>query len=483
MAEIDIYNYIEMNKKYYIYGTTDLGRFFYEKIMSKCGKECILGFLETDPVARKCFEKSVFSPNEIEKTENDVRIIIASVTHFEDMKNKLISEGVLDEQIIVPYKMFEYFKTLYGQKRENIAKVCFWPSINSEQLKLIKKISWFIPDRVEVCVWCDDEELKTQFSNNVSFKDIVDKNSVFDNSDIIFLWDTNSDNTEYEAYISKVYIVDPDFYLRVESLNYCKLYYSSYSNSEKKKYEEKSKLVFSELKKKCMSYLKARVFCSGPSMDEIYENAYEDSVNIICNSMVKGKEWLKRINPDILVFSDLNYFFSPTEYCKKFFEDVLDGQRLYNYYIFVYDYEVPLLLFHYPELSGKVIGIANDSKVFDYPSESQLKVKGTGNILTEIMIPLASALCDEIEIAGATGRNPDENFFWKHNGRMQYQDLMHTIFEMYPSLFRDQNYANYYEKHCQCMEELLKYGEKRGKIYINLTTSYIPALKKRTIKD
>ena len=56
---------------------------------------------------------------------------------------------------------------------------------------------------------------------------------------------------------------------------------------------------------------------------------------------------------------------------------------------------------------------------------------------------------------------------------------MQTIFDMYPSVFRDQNYANYYEGHCQRVEDLLEFGEKKGKKYKNITTSYIPALAKR----
>jgi len=479
---IDLYDYVNPNKKYYIYGTTNLGGYLYEKIVDLYGQDCILGFLETRPISGKCFDKNIFSPDEIRNIGKEVFIILASAAHFEEMRKILISCGVSDEQIIVPYKLFDYFKTLFGIKGSIIKKVCFWPPISGDKQDLIKKIAWFIPDRIEISVWCDEENLKSKFNKNVYVESITDKESDFQQADIILLWDRSADKNEYNKYISKVFLVDPYFYRGVETLNYSKLYYHSFSDVEKKKYENKSKKIFVELKKKLQGYSVARIFCSGPSIDEIYENTYLNSINIICNSMVKGKEWLKRNRPDILAFTDLNYYFSPTEYCRTFFEDVLEGARLYDYYIVIYEYEVPLLLSHYPELGGRVIGIKNDASQFTYPSERELRVRETKNILTETMIPLASSLCDGIEIAGATGRNPDETFFWKHNGRMQYLDLMHTIFEMYPSLFRDQNYANYYEYHCQCMEGILKYGERLGKKYINLTTSYIPALKERTVK-
>lgn len=476
-------DYISTDKKYYIYGTTSLAVFFYNKIIDLCGIESVLGFLETEPTTRKYLEKTVVSPKELGELETDVRVLIASGNYFRDMKNTLLACGISEEQMIIPDKVFDYFKTMYAMKRDNIKKLCFWPPINENNPNLIKKIAWFIPDRITVSLWCENEKLRNEFGENVHFQKIEEKEQVFQEAEMIYLWDMEAQREDYEAYLSKLFVVDPDFYFSVETLNYTKLYYNSFSESEKREYARKSRQIFSELKKSAESYSIARIFCSGPSIDEIHENIYEDSINIICNSMVKDKEWLERIKPRILTFTDPNYYFSPTEYCRKFYEDVLEGSRLYDYYIIVYDYEVPLLLYHCPQLSGKVIGINRGAKTYAYPDELQLKVKNTKNILTEIMLPLASSLCDDIEMAGCTGRNPDETFYWKHNGRTQYLDLMQTIFDMYPSLFRDQNYANYYERHCRWLEELLEYGEQKGKKYRNLTTSYIPALKSRSIRE
>ena len=57
---------------------------------------------------------------------------------------------------------------------------------------------------------------------------------------------------------------------------------------------------------------------------------------------------------------------------------------------------------------------------------------------------------------------------------------MQSVFDMYPSVFRDQKYDNYYSSHCRTVEEILEFGEKLNKRYVNMTTSYIPALKKRS---
>lgn len=479
---IKINNYIKTEERYYIYGTSSLGNYIYDKVVTLYGKNHVMGFIETVPTAPNYMGIRVYSPHEIaDNIENDVRIILASATHFRNMMKHLSMCGIKNEQIVIPYKIFDYFKTLYGRIGDAIQKICFWPPIGIENEDLIKKLSWFVPDRIEVSIWCGDENVKEKFRNNVYCRHMDDVNKYFQAADLIYIWRIDTDKAIYEKYISKTYVVDPDFYLYIETLNYTKLYYNSFSSVEKENYQEKSKKIFRELVNSVKGFSRARLFCSGPSIDEVRLNEYNDSINIICNSMVKDKEWLERIRPHILTFTDPNYYLSPTEYCKRFFEDVIHGEILYDYYVIVYEYEVPLLLSHYPELSGRVIGIANDEISYTYPSENQLSVKPTKNILTEMMIPIASALCDSIEIAGCTGRNPDENFYWKHNGRTQYLDLMQSIFDMYPSLFRDQNYSNYYECHCQSVEELLEYGEERGKSYKSITTSYIPALANRTV--
>lgn len=132
-------------------------------------------------------------------------------------------------------------------------------------------------------------------------------------------------------------------------------------------------------------------------------------------------------------------------------------------------------------LRGKVIGIPYDSPEFVFPDVDNFRVKNTGNILTQLLLPIASSLCDEIGIAGCTGRNPDETYYWKHNPKTQYIDLMQSVFDMYPSIFRDQKYDDYYDRHCKTVKDMIKYGEQLGKKYINMTTSYISALNERTI--
>jgi hypothetical protein len=72
-----------------------------------------------------------------------------------------------------------------------------------------------------------------------------------------------------------------------------------------------------------------------------------------------------------------------------------------------------------------------------------------------------------------------KKYFWKHSSSAQFSDLMQTVFETHPSFFRDRNYKDYYEEHCDTLKKLIEFGEKKGKKYFSLTNSYIPVLKDR----
>lgn len=45
------------------------------------------------------------------------------------------------------------------------------------------------------------------------------------------------------------------------------------------------------------------------------------------------------------------------------------------------EYEVELLLYHYPEAKGRVIGINDMLSKFNFPNENNLMVKSMGNII------------------------------------------------------------------------------------------------------
>lgn len=476
---VDISQYIQEGRRYYIYGTREIGEYLFNKIEIQLGSEAVEGFLETSPTIVECNGKRVYALSQVAGLDFDENtyFLLAAANAYEDMRQNLVKRGVQDDKIITLKEMYPYFKNIRLYKGQ-IQKVCFWPPIKEDDIDIRKKIGWFLPGQANVIVWCD-HLTKAGFNENVSIAHLDECEKYFKDSDVIYIWDVARGLDRAEKYLDKVYVVDPNFYKYIETNNYSSLYYMSLSEADKEQILNRSRQLFDRLKEENKEK-RANIFCTGPSIEEIYAMEFGPSLNIIANSLVKDRELLERIRPRILVFDDLNFYVSPHKYGEKFYQDVLDAVRRYDMYIITFLVRVPLILAHFPELENKLIGIPFDAGQYCFPSRENFCTKNTSNILTELILPVASALCDEVGIAGCTGRKPDEKYYWKHSPDTQYLDLMQSVFDMYPSVFRDQQYGNYYGRHCRNVEGLLSYGEGLGKRYINLTTSFIPALQKRS---
>jgi len=472
----DICELIDEEQKYYIYGTTTFAQYCSDKLTERFGDDIVLGFMETEPKREMFRNKRVISIKDGNKSN---RVIIAGFNSSSIMKNNLLELGYDEDKIIIPEGFKNYF---ISDEDIHIKNVCFWPPIKEFNKDLTDKIAWFLPDRINVNVWTEDEETIQAFNENVKVCNIADVNRIMDEADCICIWDVFNDDNIGEKYDGKIKVVDPEFYVAIDLFrNYVKFYYMSFSKEEQAKLKQHSSDVFKEMKEKAKMCNKTNVFCTGPSIEEIYDKDYKDEFNIICNSMVKDKEFLSNLKPDLITFIDAAFYVSPNDYCKAFYSDLLEGYRKYAYYMAVMIYEVPLITKHFPELYDKILGIEQlyTNEVI-FPNEFKLEVMRVDNICTGLMLPIASEISEVIGIAGCTGRNPDETYYWKHNGRAQYLDLMQHVFDAYPSFFRDVRYKNYYDEHCEYFRKIVEYGEKMGKKYINMTTSFIPVLKERT---
>lgn len=464
--------YIDKQNKYYIYGTTSFGMYCYKSIVDMLGENSVEAFVESNPGVNILKGKPVVSPEQIQHQSDNVRIIVASVTWSKEMKGRLLELNIPEWKIVTLEELTPYFRTLYSGE-EMIKSICLWPPVTADKGFLAEKISWFAPDRIEVVILGAAKDFNR---SNIVEENVGNKREVFDRVDKIFVWKADQLNQELEGFMDKVHLVDPEFYLYIETLNYNKLYFRSFDLNQRRIMRQKSKEIFIQMREVSKLYKKTNIFCSGPSIQEAYKGKYDGDFNIVCNSMVKDQQFMKLLRPRVIAFTDVNYFLSPTAYCKQFFKDLMIVQKEYDSFILVYEDEVALLLYYCPELKGRVIGLDNTSKEFCFPDENSLMVKPVSNIMSEVMLPVASSLFDEIGIYGCTGRTPDENFYWQHNPNTQYHELMQSVFDMYPSLFRDQGYADYYEKHCKNVKELIAYGQCLGKKYVNYTTSFIPAL-------
>ncbi len=314
----------------------------------------------------------------------------------------------------------------------------------------------------------------------IEFVSATEGESVIDEADRILLHDFYQGfGRSMLMHAAKVKIIDPEYYSSVESTDWLDV-----GNELREVDGDSSREVFERLEHEYSSLDDSFVFATGPSLERAYDFEFpEDSLKIICNSIVKNEELVSHIDPDVLVFADPVFHFGPSLYAHKFRQDAVQILQAHECFAVVPKHLYGLLSGHYPSIEDQLIGMERvSSEVPRYPSRNSLDVATTDNIMTMFMLPVASAMTDNIHIMGADGRKEDESYFWEHSEEAQYDDeMMQTVVDTHPSFFRDRIYADYYDKHVQTLEDMIKYGEQQEKNYYNLTNSYVPCLKERTV--
>jgi hypothetical protein len=416
-----------------------------------------------------------------------------------------------------------------GDAAKVVRCVIYYPVVSDAATlaDLVNRASWYLPQsefsQVEVSIPVSKEflsaDLKTlvppasQFnyigrSNNIHLVDqrVVDLSQ----ADVILLWNkTSMLEPRILRHLATVSVVDPLFYGTVEGTMARKMYSRTLDSRQKERFSALSKANYRSLLGTAAGCKEGYVFGTGPTIERAEEFNYDLGFKVVCNTIVKNKTLLRHIQPQLLAFIDPVFFFSPCRYAAEFRRMVLDTVREFHCYIMVPDYNVPLLMAHYPELESYIIGmpvpdiwdmslwelvgmalrrpgkmewtdkIAGHKDKYNFPSESKFYVAASTSILTQFMLPIVSSFCEKIYVIGADGRKPDENYYWTHSSASQLGDLMQTIFDTHPSFFRDALYVDQYEEYCAFFEGLVEYGESLGKRYYSLTPSYIPALTKR----
>lgn len=396
------------------------------------------------------------------------------------------------------------FKILFNRDIDKIRNILVYPAVRNEVIlaDILNRILWAFPYKIDlkIFVLVSDElksvdigklntpEFQSRYLSNYNHIELISKNELPDSANIdLYLVHNWKDVVKFifSLKLHKVEIIDKNYFSIVEGSVWRDYYFNTFDDQEKIHFQELSKENFISLKEKVKNKKTSFLFLTGPSFSN-YENIVfpQDSIKILCNTIIKNEAFLNYINNfDILAFGDPVFHFSSCEYASIYRNNVLETVKKYNNYIIVPEETVPLLLAHYPEIQKYIIGLNRKSKQIIFPDENNLAVKPGLSVVTYYMLPIASAFSDKIYLIGADGRQKTENYFWKHNSSVQYDDLMNSVFQTHPSFFRDRDYSDYYEKHCEYFEEFLQFGEKKGIQYKSLTPSFIPALQKREINE
>jgi hypothetical protein len=219
---------------------------------------------------------------------------------------------------------------------------------------------------------------------------------------------------------------------------------------------------------------------TGPSAREALEHDLSDGIRIICNTLVLDDELMEHVRPNILTFADPIFHFGPSTYVQRFQDAVLEQAAKHDFAIVTTERYVPLLRAHAPSIADRVIGVRQGGAGWpdNFDLRTNLAVKPYPNVLTMLMLPLAATVADEIGMIGFDGRDPRDNYFWRHGPTVQLDQELQDIRLVHPGFF-EIDYADYYEDHIATVERLLSQLDVRGKTTRPLVESFIPALRRR----
>ena len=243
---------------------------------------------------------------------------------------------------------------------------------------------------------------------------------------------------------------------------------------------DESKNKFKALVSRLGSYERAYIMATGPSISRFRLFDYGKSITIVCNSVILDDELMNQVNPQILVFADPIFHFGPSEYAASFRQRLREAAAKHDFSICMPFKYFELFVYSNPDLVDRTIAIPFvKDRSFNFDIQREFEVKTTANILTLLLLPLATTFANDVGILGCDGRPLEENnYFWQHNQKTQINDKMANIKEVHPAFFAI-DYNNYYSEHCSTLESQLRDGEVIGKRFTTLGFSYIPALQRR----
>lgn len=386
-------------------------------------------------------------------------------------------------------------------------RVSFFPSVESstELSDLICRAAWhlnyltgheFIIYSKSKNLSLDDVFLKDGFSNEVSnniegFKKKVKliyaenertKENV-QTADAILKW--QEDDVQLNTFLKEnakctIYRTDPNR-VRQEGSFYIQCAFDSLTN--KPSLIEECEFKFAKFAENLGKFDKSWVLATGPSVDEYKNHDFTDCLTVACNSTVLDDDLVNKCKPKILVFADPIFHFGVSEYAGEFRKVVVQRLQTTDITIIVPFKYYALLLSIFPNYSDRIIGVPFNHEIdFNLDISQSFIVKTTSNILTLLLLPVASTFSRSINILGCDGRSFDEDdYFWGHGKTVQINSKMQNIQDVHPGFFKI-DYNEYYFEHCHTLECLMQSGESIGKKYMHHANSFIPALRDRNPK-
>lgn len=229
------------------------------------------------------------------------------------------------------------------------------------------------------------------------------------------------------------------------------------------------------------NFKSVNVFGSGPSLKHYKKHDFNNSISIICNSIVKNEDFLRDVQPNIMVATDAVFHSGYSQYASEFRVHLCKALDLVQEMILIVPMrDIVLYLDNLPkQYRDRIIGIQSKQlQKFNLDLLREPVVKSTSNVLTLMMLPLASTFELPIKILGFDGKSiKKEEKFWDYDSSSQFASSMDSTRLAHPAFYAV-DYEEYYETHCEEVRKIMQLIEEKSLVIKMLAHSYISALNK-----
>ena len=387
---------------------------------------------------------------------------------------KLENQKELDD---LSHRLYHHFSFLDNLKITVFLSDCFTPK-KSE-----------VPQNFGVIA--SDKKI-AEFMEKITFltvKDRKDIEKVAKESNIILIYSEDYykiHSSNFKINSPKLYWCDP-VKTRQEGSNYIQAALDCMPEIVKKNNENESLKKLIGLRQLLISkYSETVVLATGPSIEKFRKYDYSDKLVIACNSTILNKELVEYTQPRILVFADPIFHFGVSQYAEQFREickEFLNKNK--DVFLIVPFKYYALLKSLLPSNEKQIIGVpfTKHRPINLDINEDNFYTFTTSNILTLLLLPLATTFSQKINIIGCDGRSLEDNtYFWNHGQSVQINEKMDNIKQCHPGFFNI-DYNEYYFEHCHTLDNFISYAELKGKKFVHLGNTYIPALAARAVNN
>jgi len=229
---------------------------------------------------------------------------------------------------------------------------------------------------------------------------------------------------------------------------------------------------------------KSYIFGTGPSLALADNLDFSDGYRIVCNTIVKDPALLRRLRPQFVTACDGIYHFGYSAFACRFRADLARLLADQEDIAFVYPSE-------FDELVCREFG-AYRARCLPIPAAGPGEARWNmnlraafclpplSNVLSMMLLPLASTLGQTVYLLGFDGRAPADRFFWSYSDRHAYVDLLPSLHEAHPAFFAKVDYKAYMRVQMgDAIERLFAKGEAAGIRYVPMTPSFSAAIARR----